>query len=313
MNNLSSSDKEKLVFLGYAGIVFLGVLLYSNILLAPFVFDDTIVIIFSPAVRSIRAAVQSFADKRYIGFVSFALNYAIGGLKPFGYHLVNVMIHISNAFLVYCLLRLTFRTSTLSEKRSSSMFIAFAVSFLFLVHPIQTQAVTYIAQRFTSLATFFYLASLLAYVKARMDFIEEKKNNTAQGLGYYGVSVVCALLALKTKEIAVTLPFAILLYDIYFFPKDEGVKKRLLYVAPLFLTLLVIPLTSPVMTNPANSVDDVLGKIDTLTRDLRVTYTRSEYLITQFRVIVTYLRLLVFPAHQIFDYDYPVYRTFFST
>ena len=116
---------------------------------------------------------------------------------------------------------------------------------------------------------------------------------------------------MKTKEIAFTLPFAILLCEIYFFDNRRKIKQRILYIIPLFLTLLIIPLSMLDMT-ASKSVDEIAENFDNITKDARVTFTRSEYLYTQFRVITTYLRLLVLPVRQHFDYDYSVSRTFFS-
>ena len=175
--------------------------------------------------------------------MSFSVNYAVAGLNPFGYHVTNVLIHAANALLVYYLITLTFMTPALSGTRLSSGFVAMATAFIFLAHPIQTQAVTYIAQRFASMATFFYLLSIIFYIKARLDFIETENFLSKRHLGYYFLSIFSAVCAMKTKEIALTLPFAILLCEIYFFDNRRKIKQRILYIIPLFLTLLIIPLS----------------------------------------------------------------------
>ncbi|MBM4144886.1 MAG: tetratricopeptide repeat protein [Nitrospira sp.] len=116
---------------------------------------------------------------------------------------------------------------------------------------------------------------------------------------------------MKTKEIAFTLPFAILLCEIYFFDNKRKIKQRIIYIIPLFLTLLIIPLSMLDVT-ASKSVDEIAENFDNITKDTGVTLTRAEYLYTQFRVITTYLRLLVLPVRQHLDYDYSVSRTFFS-
>ncbi len=100
---------------------------------------------------------------------------SLGGLRPFGYHLINNLIHVINATLVYYLVVLTFRTPFFRTYYASRLtpdtshyFIAFSSAFIFIAHPIQTQAVTYIVQRATSMATMFYLISLIMYIKFRI-------------------------------------------------------------------------------------------------------------------------------------------------
>jgi Flp pilus assembly protein TadD len=112
---------------------------------------------------------------------------------------------------------------------------------------------------------------------------------------------------MKSKEISFTLPFAIILYEVYFFRGPW--KRRFLYLLPLLATLPIIPMTVIDIGGPSG---DIVSGAD---NQLRVgsSMSRMDYLFTQFRVIVTYLRLLVFPVNQNLDYDYPLYTTFFTT
>ena len=166
-----------------------GFLLYSGSFHYPFYFDDGLMIMDNPRVREL-SGFWPPAGQRYAGFLTLALNYRFGGLDTFGYHLTNIAIHSANAVLVYWLILLTFKTpyiaagigrmpyaptahvSRLTLLSSliphPSSLIALFASLLFLVHPIQTQAVTYVIQRFASLATMFYLLALIFYIKARL-------------------------------------------------------------------------------------------------------------------------------------------------
>ena len=153
-------------------IAAIGLFIYSGVLNAPFVFDDHLNIETNLKVRSL-ANFLDLSGARYVTYLSFALNYRLGGLNTFGYHLFNVIIHAANAVFLYLLISLVLRA--LREKvwvpgnqGSAPAGIAFAASLIFLTHPVQTQAVTYITQRFASLAAFFYLLSLMLYVKARL-------------------------------------------------------------------------------------------------------------------------------------------------
>ena len=309
-------------------IIVLGLLIYSNTFNVPFLFDDNLVFDNKNTAlkdsRQFDFAARTVADNlnnlllggnRQIGFLTFALNYKVHGLQVTGYHVVNFFIHLISALLVYGLVMLTFRTPFAADYLQRDIFqsfdaprgIALFTALLFVSHPVQIQAVTYIVQRYASLAALFYLASVVLYIKVRVSV------SASLPFRYtcYGAALVCAVLAMKTKEISFTLPFMIILYEFMFF-KGE-LKKRILYLFPFFLTLFIIPLTmlgGKVFS--AESFSSGVSTIDKVTRVADEYLPRWDYLLTQFRVIVTYLRLLFFPVNQNLDYDYPIYRTFFN-
>ncbi len=295
-------------------IVVIGFLVYSNTFRAPFVFDDESSIYKNIAIRDAgsftKGAVSGiFFNSRIVGQMSFALNYAVNGLNVVGYHIVNLLIHLGSALFVYWLVVLTFRTPYFSGYVhqpadgffDSRRFVALFTALLFVSHPVQTQAVTYIVQRYASLATLFYLLSLVMYIKSRLS--ESPKTRYA----FYALSFVAAVLSMKTKEISFTLPVMIFLYEFMFFRGD--IKKRLLYLVPLVLTMAIIPLS---MVWGRGSLTDT-GVIDKVIEGASLNIiSRGDYLNTQFRVIVTYIRLLFLPINQNLDYDYPIYSTFFN-
>ncbi|MBI4838692.1 MAG: hypothetical protein HY806_06030, partial [Nitrospirae bacterium] len=110
----------------------------------------------------------------------------------------------------------------------------------------------------------------------------------------------------KTKEIAFTLPIIIVLYEFMFF--DGKIKKRILYLIPLLLTILIIPLA---YMESGKSTGDLISDLSETAR-LQTEMSRMDYLFTQCRVIVTYIRLLFLPVNQNLDYDYPVYHSFLN-
>ena len=126
--------------------------------------------------------------------------------------------------------------------------IAMTAALVFAVHPVQTQAVTYIVQRFASLATLFYLLSVVSYLKARLEAGEQGMR--AKGAALYAIALFSAVLAMMTKETAFTLPFAIALCEVMFF---TGAFRRFYYVLPFLLTLPLIPLN--LMATSAYSED----------------------------------------------------------
>lgn len=290
---------------------------YSNTFHVPFQFDDPTNITDKPYVRDVRSFFTSsdargFAPDygftmRWVGYLTFALNYRVHGTDVVGYHIVNLVIHMVNALLLYALVLLTFESPRLKESplRGSSRSIALFSALLFAVHPVQTQAVTYIVQRLASLAALFYLASVVLYAKARL-LSGQGPSRGYRGLLLYGACLAAAVLAMKTKETAFTLPVAIALYEFLFF--QGGVKKRALLLAPLLLTMLIIPAG---LVGTAASLGDMIGEAQKATK-VQTFLTRPEYFWTECRVIVTYLRLLFLPVDQNLDYDYPVFRSFFA-
>ena len=314
--NVRSGEILGSPFLYLSIIALLCLIVYSNTFHVPFIFDDI------PSIKDNRVIFDignflfnstgyDYHRGRFIGYLTFALNYRLGGLDVTGYHIVNLAIHMACALLVYGLVALTFRTPTMkgSLLAPQTKLIAFFSAALFAVHPIQTEAVTYIVQRLASLAALFYVASLYFYIRFRLD------QGSADGIrwqGYmqYVLSVASAVLAMKTKEISFTLPFIVVLYELVFFGSGNLIK-RTLWALPLLATVVIIPLTMLKMTS---IVSQPLGKV--LSDVSRVTVvqtgmTRWEYLMTEFPVIMTYIRLLFFPAGQNLDYAYPLYRSFF--
>ena len=290
-----------------ACIIFLIIIIYANTLSAPFLWDEHKYIVDNPIIKDLHYFTSPSDAKgfivygglinRYIGYLTFALNYKINGLSVTGYHIVNIAIHITSSILVYLLVLLTFRTPFFAESSimQNSRYIAFFSSLLFAVHPLQTEAVTYIFQRFASLVAFFYLLSLTAYIQSRLS------EGKLQRVFFYGIAFISALLAMKTKENAFTLPLVITLYEFCFF--KDSMKKRAWHLAPILLTLTIVPLTLMSTTGTQQLDPGAYGAKE---------FSQGDYFFTQFRVIVTYLRLLFFPVNQNIDYDYPIFTSFFD-
>ncbi len=148
---------------------------YGGIFDYPFVFDDVRQILEKPQNRSLSNffSLKGILKSRGIVNLTFAVNYVLGGTEVFGYHLFNVLIHILNGIVVFFLARLILGSITrqngadYSQSGANIFFTSFFAALLFVVHPLQTQAVTYTVQRYTSMAALFYMASILFYLKAR--------------------------------------------------------------------------------------------------------------------------------------------------
>ena len=279
----------------------IGYLAYSNTFSADFHFDDTSNIVENPKIKDL-SNFLNLAGSRSVGFLTFALNYRFGGLEVFGYHLVNLLIHIATGFLVYLLILLLFKASndppqSGQEQGSSPLlaWIALAAALLFVAHPIQTQAVTYIVQRFASLAALFYILAVVGYLKWRLGG-RSKKGSAA----WYGLAFIATVLAMKTKENTFTLPMMLLIMEGTFFRPLS--RLRWVFLIPFLMTLAIIP----------SSIPDALGEGEAGLIRETTEISRWEYFLTQTRVIVTYLRLLILPIAQTVDYDYPIFHSLWT-
>lgn len=319
-------------------VVMVGLVAYSNSFTVPFMFDDDTSIVNNPVIKDLGKFLSGdgyvFNPRRFVGYLSIALNYHFGGLNVIGYHVVNLTIHIMNALLVYALTCLTLHTPFLvsgaqvqcmenpsvTSLRSSSIttLMPLFAALLFVAHPIQTQAVTYIIQRLASLATFFYLASVVCYARGRITSVNSEKGVEKEGHSsftirhspdlWYVLALFSALIAMRTKEIAATLPLAIMLYEFSFFSRLDR-KKALLILVPIAVTLVIVPMSMLLAGKPFG---ELLSDASQMSRETTLI-NRPVYFLTQIRVISTYLRLLVFPVGQNLDYEYFLYDSFFLT
>jgi len=297
-----------------------GLIAYSNTFGAPFQFDDQPNIVDNPIIKNLGNFITSskgyvFNPRRFIGYLSFALNFHFGGLSVTGYHAVNLAIHIVSAILVYFLVALTLRTPVFQPSNPPTLrYVALFSALLFVAHPIQTEAVTYIVQRLASLAAMFYLLSVVMYIKARITGDRSWVMGHGKGLRrlpitYYLLpitSLLSAVLAMMTKETAFTLPVIIVLYEFVFF--KSSLKKKLLLMIPILCTMLIIPITIIGTNRP---LGEIIADVSERFR-LQSSLPRWDYLMTQMRVITTYIRLLFLPVYQNLDYNYPVYHSLFQ-
>jgi len=283
----------------------LAIALYANTLNAPFVWDEEPLITRNTLVHDLDYFLHPGKAKdhphydalagRYVTYLSFALNYAIGGTSVTGYHVVNIAIHALNSVLVYLLVFMAMRTPFMqgSALKNRAAAMALLTGALFAAHPLMTEAVTYTFQRHASLVATFYILTVVLYSAAR-----HKKSRAL-----YIASIISAALAMKTKENAFTLPLIVALYEFMFFEGNPG--KRLLRLLPILMTMSIVPLTmaslgafsggkAPVASEPLETAKHVLG--------------RAEYFYSQMPVVAMYLRMLILPFGQSLDHGYNVYN-----
>jgi len=277
-------------------LLLLGVFVYKYSFHAPFQLDDYIRIVDNSLIKFIKNVdyIWRYDPSRFIPNLSFALNYHFFKLETFSYHVVNFSIHLITSFLVFIFARLVFGLFNVEKSEK----IALLSAMIFLVHPIQTSAVTYIVQRSTLMAGMFYISALLFYVKHR---ISDKRV-------FYALSLISVVLGSFCKPIIVTLPLAILLSEVCLITKSFKIKKKtILSILPYFVLSLIVPILLNLWRYKAISFEKMMR----LTMETR-SIGRMEYLFTQFNVLVTYLKLLFFPVNQCLDYDYPIAQGFFE-
>ena len=224
-------------FLCFLILAFLGFIVYSNSFKVPFLYDDRALIPYSKwniipfyfyfSKNDFGNFLKSiFQTNRPILTLSFFLNYKLGDLNPFSYHIVNLTFHILTAFLIYLTLKNIIENPLLPVLSAS----------IFLVHPITVESVTYISSRSSILSAFFYIVPFY--------LLSKKKLKNSNSIIYYILSIFSYLFSIGCKEIGITLPLMLLIYD-YFFLSGEN-KKELMkrakgcYIPMGILTLVMI-------------------------------------------------------------------------
>ena len=236
--------------------------------------------------------------------LSFALNWFLHGANVTGFHLINLIIHITNAGLVYLVILLLGATPHFPERHRAHIYsIALGASLLWALNPIQTQAVTYIVQRMASLMALFYLAALASFIQFRL--ATRIKHKILWG----GLVVFGFVLAMGTKENAVMLPLALALVELIFFQEKSERVISLRLGATIIIASMLIVVFSGVYFYWSNK--DI---VHSLTRSFEIRpFSLMERLMTQPRVLVFYLSLIFYPIPQrlSLEHDFTVSTSLF--
>jgi hypothetical protein len=195
--------------IGLLIIMAAGIIVYSNSFHAGMVFDDYSFIIDDSAVHmtelsenSIKtAAFKGSPAHRYLPNISWAANYYFGQLNPFGYHLVNLVIHLLSGIFLFLFIINTLRVYPRDTRDIYPELIAFFVALIWIVQPVGTQAVTYICQRMASMVALFYVLSLFLYVKGRTAMRQDLSHWRKPCLYFSGclISFICAIATKETR------------------------------------------------------------------------------------------------------------------
>ncbi len=291
-------QNKKFHFLACLLIIIAVGIAYSNTYMVPFHFDDHPSIEENPRIRHLENIPSFFwknegpVGTRPLLLVTLTINYAIGGLNPITYHIFNNTLHAINGIIFYFFILTTLNLPLLREKYSAiAKEIALFASLLFVVHPIQTQAVTYIISRSMPMATFFYLVGILLYVKG----VQSGKKS------YFIILIFISFLGMASREDYFTFPFILLLYDVMFLSSFKDIKKRWWVYGLILLTAAYRVWLSVTYKDSPESAGFGVKLL-----------SPYPYLCTEFNVIWTYVRLLFLPINQNLDYDYPISQGIFE-
>jgi tetratricopeptide (TPR) repeat protein len=272
-----------------AGLVLAVAAAYQGSLGGPFIYDDRIWITWNPRIHILwppwgflAVPPGSPVYGRPLLNLSFALNYALGGNAPWGYHLANIAFHALAALVLFGVVRrtLAYLPGTFPSERDRTL-AGFASALLWAVHPLLTESVTYVAQRAESMMGLFYLLTLYAFVRGVQ---------APAGRTWLLASLLACLAGMETKQAMVTAPVLVLLYDRTFEAGGfaAAFRRRGLYYAGLALTWL------PLFTLPSGLRDFGVG--------YHLGFTWWSYALTEGWVVGHYLLLAVWPHPLVFDY-----------
>jgi tetratricopeptide (TPR) repeat protein len=330
---------RRAILLASGLIVLAALAAYSNSFSGPFIFDDVPGIKENPSIHHLwQALTPPHETRRDNGLpvagrpvvnLSLAVNYAFGGLDPWGYHALNLTIHILAGLVLFGVVRRTLHEhSTFNIQRSTSKsddpifqepnfaeastWLALAVALLWTLHPLQTESVTYISQRAESLMGLFYLLTLYCFIRGvecRSGFTPDVSGinpdlQSESGLLpnaafsfqrsalWLAASILACLLGMACKEVMVSAPLIVLLYDRTFVAGTfrDAWNKRWRFYAGLASTWLLLGFL----------VASTKGRGRTAGFGADITWW--PYALTQFRAIVHYLQLSLWPHPLVLDY-----------
>ncbi len=291
--------KSKIVLL----FILIGFLLYANTFNNRMFWDDDDIILNNQFVHNFDLP-KFFSENQIAGaglvsnywrpllLTVFAIEWQMWGPDPFGYHLINLLFHLANTVLLYSITVKLFRKHLLS----------FLVSLVFLIHPLQTEAVTYVSGLADPLSTFFMFLGIIWYFKYRDLNRPTIKNK------YFRYTIGSYILALLSKDTAVIMPAMLLVADFFFLPREWAIKQRLVKVAkaiwPFFVMAGLYLLLRATALNFQNTFN-VYGEENLFTESLWIR------VLTFFRAMTEYWQLLFWPTHQHMERSFDIPHSLF--
>jgi tetratricopeptide (TPR) repeat protein len=300
-------DTRKYAFV-FIALLFFLLIIYGNSFNGTWVFDDDPGILLNKYVHlktldweNIHKTFYGIDQKilsRPISYFTFGLNYYFGQLNVFGYHVVNLIIFYLSGIFLFLFIYGTLNLPLLRSKYCSSSYsIALLATFFWAVNPVQVTAVTYIVQRMASMAGLFYIMGMYFYLVGRTS---EKYQNK---IIYFVLSALSAILAIGTKENAVMLPVSLYLYDLMLIQgitKENLIRSLKYYIIPAFIAAFVVMIFFV-------DLSSILKLQDYAIRP----FSMWERVLTETRVIVFYISLLLYPTYSrlMLNHDFVISRS----
>lgn len=311
-----SASNQRLIHLFiFASAAILTVIAYTRSLNGPMVTDD---IIFLNSSR-----LQSFFDTlffiraRVVSDLTFVLNYQISGMSLPGFRIGNIIFHLLTSLSVYFLTSITLKTPLMKDRIvGNSDIISLTAAVLFMLHPIQTSAVSYITQRMAIMAALFSFLGIILYVMATI-------NKGWKSLCLFILSAISFMLAIYSKENAVMVLLVLPLYDFMFLSSLRWQEFRRRFI-PMGILVMIIASFVFIKMGTFETIEKLSGLYTNLDKPLEtyfwsgvgIYWTTMEYLLTELRIVTRYIFLILFPnpSLMVFDYSnaYPVSKSLFS-
>lgn len=267
-------------------------LVYSNSLQGAWVYDDTNDILANPSIRRLWPLKSVFYlpgqgfTTRPITYLTFAFNFATGAYNPLHYHLTNLAIHLAASLAFLGVLRRTLSLPALRERfAEDAQTLAFLTALLWALHPLLTESVSYVTQRYESLMGMFVFLTFYCVLR---------RESSPSPWKWSLLASLSCLLALGSKEVAISLPILILLFDFLFLsndPKETWRKRKYLYLGLLMAWAIFLPLQ--------------LFTQRRIFAGFGLTLPWWRYALNQPGVILHYIRISLWPNPLNFDYFWP--------
>ena len=310
--NFPESKKYFFTFIALLAALFI---IYSNSFHGDWHFDDFGNIVNNPHIQiksfSWLEIKQSLYDKpielwRPLPVLSFVLNYKLGGMDVFGFHVVNFIIHYLSCVFLFLFIYNTLKLPRLKDQYENIAYpVALLATFFWALNPVWVTCVTYIVQRYTSMAGLFYIMSMYFYLKGRTSAHLSKRSSSS--ILFFILCITSGLAAMLSKENAAMLPVSIFLFDLFLI---EGITKQniLKYARIAILPLLLILIIGFIYTSGFSS----FFGLPSIFAGYKIRgFTMTQRLLTEPRVILFYLSLLFYPisSRLTFLYDFEVSRS----
>ncbi|TVL98594.1 MAG: hypothetical protein CV087_21100 [Candidatus Brocadia sp. WS118] len=285
-------------------VIFISALVYINSLSNTFVYDDVYIITENYLIKSLGNLPKLFQKDylllsgelsyRPVVTLTYFIDYALWRLNPFGYHLTNVVLHTGNVFLLYCLIKSICKKDTVS----------LLATLLFLSHPILTETVNAVCYREDILASIFFLLSFIFFIKIRLPFSKKAnplpQKTNARCIIYYFLSCASYCLALFSKEMAVTLPILIMVFDLLYF-RQNSLKAS--SISTWFMRIArLVPFYSGYI---AITGMYLFIRFMVLKNTFKTINVSPSNVVTMTKVVASYIKLLFLPINLNADYCVP--------